>query len=174
MLNFLQVHHIQNQKFLALHYNIAVYDIKIVLQVCQFYQFYLLRSKKMRCPVEIAMKHLGRKWTIHILRDMFRGKVKFSDYLKENKKLSTKVLSTRLREMEESGLIKKIITSVTPLNIEYHLTEKGLGLNKIIVELSIFSINYYSDEVFTELPMSFDNAISEAKRRFTTPKSIMV
>jgi DNA-binding HxlR family transcriptional regulator len=112
------------------------------------------------------MAHLGRKWTIHIIRDIFGGNHRFSDFLRLSPGLSTKVLSQRLRDLEEDGLIQKKVVSTTPLLVEYHLTEMGKALDRVIVELSIFSIKNYTSEVFDEIPRSYEPAITEALRRF--------
>ncbi len=120
-----------------------------------------------RCPVEVTLQCIGRKWTLHIIRDMFQGKTRFSDFLKANPKLSTKSLALRLRELEKMGLIEKTIKYKTPLLIEYHLTEKGKALGATIRELAIFSIKHNPTDVFEEVPESFDDAIEEATRRFS-------
>ncbi|MFX0080069.1 MAG: winged helix-turn-helix transcriptional regulator [Candidatus Hermodarchaeota archaeon] len=120
-----------------------------------------------RCPVEVTLQCIGRKWTLHIIRDLFQGKTRFSDFLKANPKLSTKSLAIRLRELEKMGLIEKTIKHKTPLLIEYQLTEKGKALGAIIRELAIFSIKHNPAEVFEEMPESFDDAIDEATQRFS-------
>lgn len=79
---------------------------------------------------------------------MFFGKTRFKDFLEENPKLTSKVLSQRLRELEEGEFVEKRIMSKTPLRIEYQLTEKGYHLNKIMHELAMLSYKYYPDEIF--------------------------
>ena len=120
-----------------------------------------------QCPVEVTLRCIGRKWTLHILRDLFQGETRFSGILRANPRLSTKTLSLRLRELEKLNLIEKTITQKTPLLIEYHLTEKGRALGPVIQELPIYSIRYNPSEVFEEIPESFEEAINEAKRRFS-------
>lgn len=122
-----------------------------------------------KCPVEVAMSHLGKKWTIHILRDMFRGKTKFSEFLHGINGISTKVLAQRLKDMEKEGLITKIITSKSPLSVNYYLTDRGLALQKLIIDLSMFAIHQFPDEVFATDDHDFELAEEEARRRFSTP-----
>ena len=74
------------------------------------------------CPIETSVKYIGGKWSINIIRDMFRGKKRFSDFLKENPKISTKMLSARLKELEQNKLIEKRIVNKTPVIIEYYRT----------------------------------------------------
>jgi len=118
------------------------------------------------CPVEVTLQKIGRKWTLQIIRDMFQGETRFSGFLKSNPKLSTKILSLRLKELEEIGLIEKTIKRKTPLLIEYHLTEKGRALGAVVRALAIFSIKHNPEEVFEEIPDSFEETISQAKRWF--------
>ncbi|MHA2027455.1 MAG: winged helix-turn-helix transcriptional regulator [Candidatus Thorarchaeota archaeon] len=125
-----------------------------------------------RCPVEVTLQFIGRKWTLHLIRDMFQGETRFSGFLKANPKLSTKILSLRLKELETIGLIEKSIKRKTPLLIEYHLTEKGKALGDVITELAIFSIKHNPTEVFEEIPESFEETIDEAKRRFSLQNQV--
>jgi len=50
---------------------------------------------------------IGKKWTVHIIRDILGGMNRFSDFLSLNPKLTTKVLSRRLKELASYGLIEK-------------------------------------------------------------------
>lgn len=115
------------------------------------------------CPIETPMNHIGKKWSINILRDLFRGKKRFKDFLDANKDLSSKMLSERLKELEKDGFIEKKIVSTTPLFAEYHLTQKGRALNKILYELSVYSFNYCCDEVGKMAPHQKEKALGELK-----------
>lgn len=97
-------------------------------------------------PIDKAIKLISKKWTLNIIRDMFCGKKQFNEFLKSNPKLSSKVLSDKLRQLEQDELIEKVIVSKTPLSIEYHLTSKGSNLNRVLYELSEFAYNECVDE----------------------------
>ena len=107
------------------------------------------------CPIETAFEHIGKKWAINILRDLFLGKKKFGEFLEANPELSGKVLSERLKELEKDCLIKKKIVSKTPLKAEYELTERGKNLDKVLYEIIMFSMKNYSKDVFQN-PSQFD------------------
>ena len=109
------------------------------------------------CPIATAMKHIGRKWAVEILRDLHMGKKKFKEFLGNNPDMSTKMLSHRLKELERDGIVEKVIASKTPLKIEYKLTNKGADLNRVLYELAMFSFKHYSEEVF-DRPVKFDKA----------------
>lgn len=98
------------------------------------------------CPIDAALKYVGKKWSIELIKDMFFGLKRFNEFLNANPKLSAKILSLRLKEMEKNGLIEKKVISVTPLSIEYHLTDKGRALNHVIYELAIFAMTACESE----------------------------
>ena len=104
-------------------------------------------SKFILCPVETSFFHLAKKWTVNILRDMLRGKKKFSEFLKTNVGLSTRMLAQRLKDLEADGLIFRNVKGTIPVTIEYGLTEKGRSLNEVLYALAMFSHKYHFHEV---------------------------
>ena len=101
-----------------------------------------------RCPLEVSADIIGGKWTLQIIRDLFMERKQFSEFLNFNPGLSSKVLSTRLKELQERGLIEKRVVSVTPIKIEYHLTEKGVALGDVLFHVALFSIHHDEREVY--------------------------
>lgn len=94
------------------------------------------------CPVSDSLEFFSRKWVLCILMDMFRGKKHFTEFQESNPNLSNYVLSQTLKYMEEVRLIKKEkINEKTRNKTSYILLDKGLKTNKILYELSIYSIN---------------------------------
>ena len=118
------------------------------------------------CPIEIAIDYLGKKWTIQIIRDFFKGRKRFSEFLKSNPQISTKMLSLRLKELGDSGIIKKVVISTTPVKVEYYLTQKGEALNKVLFQLAEFSIRNYPNEVYFNKPKSINLDLSNLKDFF--------
>ncbi|MFX0072287.1 MAG: winged helix-turn-helix transcriptional regulator [Candidatus Hermodarchaeota archaeon] len=103
-----------------------------------------------KCPIEIALRYIGKKWSLEIIRDFFFGKNRFNEFLESNPKLSSKMLSERLKEFKKNGIIEKKVSNTFPVIIEYELTSKGRALNKILYELAIFAVNAcneYSENV---------------------------
>jgi len=93
------------------------------------------------CPINRAVELFNKKWTIQLIRDMFFGKKQFKEFQEDKPDLSNKVLSQRLKEMEAKGLIEKRVVNTSPVSTEYHLTEQGQKLNKVIYELAIFILD---------------------------------
>ena len=92
------------------------------------------------CPIHNALTHLGKKWALEIIRDLFKESKRFNQLLVSNQGISTKMLSARLKDLQDEGFVQKTIVSTNPVQIEYALTEKGRGLNKILYELAAFSL----------------------------------
>ena len=121
-------------------------------------------KKAEKCPMELAMELISRKWVIQILRDMFFGKKRFNEFKDGKPNLSNKVLSNCLKEMEENGLISRN-SNENNQNIEYILTYKGKKLNKVIYELAMFTLttdlgnDFYDDETKIELENIFKNTL---------------
>lgn len=118
-----------------------------------------------KCPIELAMGLINKKWVIQLLRDMFFGVSRFNEFKEGKPNLSNKVLSNCLKEMEANGLIKRIVDDSDTLNIEYQLTEKGLALNKVLYELAMFSLTtdidneYYTEEEKISIAKMFKNQL---------------
>jgi DNA-binding HxlR family transcriptional regulator len=93
--------------------------------------------------IDNSMDILRRKFTLHILRNMISLKQnRFGEFVRSIEGISSKTLSIRLKEMEEEGLISRVVVSSRPLQTEYHLTEKGKMIGPILELLAEFSMRY--------------------------------
>lgn len=88
------------------------------------------------CPIEKALAIIGSKWTPLIVRDLLREKnMRYGELMKSLKGISPKVLSERLKELEENKLVERKVYPEVPPKVEYKLTEKGRSLKAVFVEL---------------------------------------
>lgn len=95
------------------------------------------------CPINFALEHIGDKWSLLILRDlMFKGKRHYNEFLEAEEKVSTSVLGDRLKNLEKSGLITKGEDHVKKSRIRYSLTEKGIGLLPMVVDMILWSSKF--------------------------------
>ena len=94
------------------------------------------------CPITSAIDIIGDKWSLIIIKQMLiEGKKTFKDFIESEEAIATNILSSRLKMLEE---FKIIIKGKLPENKKtniYTLTDKGIALTPIIVELSIWSDN---------------------------------
>lgn len=103
------------------------------------------------CPIDNTFSLIGKRFTIHILRDMMLfDKTRFNQLLDSVEDANPKTLSIRLKEMERAGLIERKVYDEVPIRIEYHLTEKGRHLQPIIEQMAAFSLKYCCDVVFKD------------------------
>ena len=84
------------------------------------------------CPVETTLMLIGNKWKVLIIRVLLTGTKRFGELKKSIGKVSQKVLTTQLRDMEESGLISRKVYAEVPPKVEYSLTELGKSLQPIL------------------------------------------
>lgn len=102
------------------------------------------------CPLDITSKLIGKKFTVLILRNMMSKQTRFNQFIESIDGINPKTLSTRLKEMEKNGLIRRKIYHETPIRIEYYLTKKGLELKTILDQMVIFSARYCANDVFKD------------------------
>ena len=103
------------------------------------------------CPIDNSVKMIGKKFTLHILRNMILLKQKrFSEFLGSIEGISTKTLSIRLHEMEKEGLITRVVISTKPVQIEYSLTKKGKMFEPILRLLGELSVKYEPKVIFKD------------------------
>ena len=123
-----------------------------------------MKGERIVCPVDVTLNLINKKWSIQIIRDMFFGKKHFKEFKEDKPQLSNKVLSNCLKELEENGLIEKVVLNTPPVTTEYYLTEYGKSMNRIVYELAMFTLydekdNTYSDETRSELKNTFKEVL---------------
>lgn len=91
-----------------------------------------------KCPIEETLKIVGRKWTLLIIRDLFRGKKRFSDFQRSLSGISPKTLSQELKKLEQDGIITRKIFPERPPRVEYYLTRMGKELKPIVESIEVF------------------------------------
>lgn len=93
-------------------------------------------SGKAVCPhFHAAIELIGKRWTGAILIALTDGPSRFGELAKAVPGISDRLLSQRLRELEESGLVQRTVEEGTPVRVSYALTEKGAALKPAIHEL---------------------------------------
>ena len=85
-----------------------------------------------QCPVARTLDLIGDRWSLLIVRDMLSGSSKFQQFLASPEKIPTNVLSSRLKLLESSGLIKSTLYQRHPPRFAYTLTDKGKKLSSVI------------------------------------------
>ena len=94
------------------------------------------------CPVETTLTLISDKWKVLILRDLLTGTKRFGELRKSIGTVSQKVLTSQLRQMEESGLLTRKVYAEVPPRVEYTLAELGYSLKPIMDAMWAWGENY--------------------------------
>ena len=98
--------------------------------------------------INAAIAVIGGKWKPLILYQLSDGTLRFSQILKGiQPKITQRMLTKELREMEADGLINRKVYPVVPPKVEYSLTEKGLSLMPILDQLCLWGCEHMRDEI---------------------------
>jgi DNA-binding HxlR family transcriptional regulator len=98
------------------------------------------------CPFTSALDILGDKWMLVIVKQMlFEGKETFKDFTESEESIATNILSSKLKLLEEVGIIIKAKRPGNKKTNLYLLTDKGLALTPILVELATWSDSHLRD-----------------------------
>lgn len=88
------------------------------------------------CPhFHAAIEMIGKRWTGAILSALTEGPLRFGELAKAVPGLSDRLLSQRLRELEEEGLVERQVEAASPVRVTYSLTAAGLELRPVMAEL---------------------------------------
>lgn len=88
------------------------------------------------CPVAATLELIDGKWKGSILYYLMeRGTLRFNELRREMKKVSQKVFTAQLRELEEAGLVHREVYPEVPPRVEYSLTPLGRSLEPVIRSL---------------------------------------
>ncbi|ASK28625.1 transcriptional regulator [Chryseobacterium sp. T16E-39] len=102
-----------------------------------------MTKKRSDCPISSSLEIWGDKWSLLIIRDLMLNKeCTYGEFLKADEKIATNILASRLQHLLDNGVIDKKNHPDSKLKILYHLTEKGIDLIPIIVEINIWGDKY--------------------------------
>ena len=102
-----------------------------------------------QCPISKTADLLMDKFTVLILRNMlYHNHSRFNHFLENIEDLHPKTLSSRLKQMEKKGLIRRKVHDETPIRIEYILTDKGYAIKSLIDSMATYSTTYFSEDIF--------------------------
>jgi DNA-binding HxlR family transcriptional regulator len=84
------------------------------------------------CPMGACMSLLGGAWTPNVVWQLSGGARRFGELLKDIAGISPKMLTVRLRVLEEKGVVIREVTPTSPPSVEYSLSELGTELVPVI------------------------------------------
>jgi DNA-binding HxlR family transcriptional regulator len=105
-----------------------------------------VEEKPNLCPkIERSFELLGKRWTGLIIYVLFSGPKRFSEINAIIPDLSKRVLTERMKELEEHGIVLRHVIPERPVRTEYLLTKKGTELGKILGPISQWANNWVKD-----------------------------
>lgn len=103
------------------------------------------RRGQFPCPVEATLSLIGGKWKTVIIWRLKGRTLRYNQLMSELARISPKMLTKQLRELEEDGLIGRTIYPEIPPRVEYYLTDKGKSLIPIIDAMCQWGIENLKD-----------------------------
>lgn len=100
-------------------------------------------KRRSDCPVSISLETLGDRWSLLIIRDlMVRGYRTFKEFQGAGEGIATNILSDRLRKLQAAEIITAGVEKMDGRKVNYRLTEKGIDLAPVLLELLIWGARH--------------------------------
>ncbi|WP_067051441.1 winged helix-turn-helix transcriptional regulator [Methanofollis ethanolicus] len=103
------------------------------------------------CTVNATLTYLGKKWTLLVLLELYKGTGytrRFSELKGSLPGITSKVLSVRLKELEDEGLVtKRVEASAFPVKSEYTLTESGVEIIDVVREIKRWALKWKIENI---------------------------
>lgn len=123
------------------------------------------------CPVSVSLEIFGDRWSLLIIRDlMVRGYRTFKEFQNSGEGIATNILADRLERLERAGIMEAEIDPEDARRVNYRLTEKGIDLAPVMLELLIWGARHEktgaSCEMIEHLARNREQVLSETRRRW--------
>lgn len=131
-----------------------------------------LKSKRRSgCPVSISLERFGDRWSLLIIRDlMVRGFRSFQQFENSGEGIATNILADRLRNLQAAGIITAEVDQADRRRLSYRLTEKGIDLAPVLLELLIWGARHEqtgaSCALIAKLAENRESLLAEVRRRW--------
>lgn len=111
---------------------------------------FLHQGKLYYTPVEFAMEFIGGTWKMPILYRLKDKVMRFSELKRSMPKITDKMLTTQLRELERSAFISRKVYPVVPPKVEYTITDRGLRAIPVIESIRQYGFELMQEEGINE------------------------
>ncbi|MBI1279663.1 MAG: transcriptional regulator [Anaerolineaceae bacterium] len=101
------------------------------------------QDRRSDCPINFSLETFGDMWSLLIIRDIvYFGKKTYGEFLNSDEKIATNILADRLANMEEKSILVKKPHPKDKRKEVYELTEKGLDLIPILLEMAAWGAKH--------------------------------
>jgi len=102
-----------------------------------------MENHRSYCAINLGLEVFGDKWSLIIIRGMmFEGKRHFRELLQSDEKIASNILTDRLAMLEREGIITKESDTEHKQKIIYSLTQKGIDLLPVLIQVAAWSFKY--------------------------------
>ena len=129
------------------------------------------RQRRSGCPVSVSLEVFGDRWSLLIVRDMMvRGFQTFRDFEESGEGIATNILADRLRRLCRAGIVAPEPDETDRRRVIYRLTEKGIDLAPILLEMLIWGSKHEQTgapcEITAEMAKNREAVLAETRRRW--------
>ncbi len=123
------------------------------------------------CPVNMCLEVFGDRWSLLIVRDlMVRGYRTFKEFQESGEGIATNILADRLQKLEGAGILMSEPEATDGRRINYRLTEKGIDLAPMLLDLLIWGARHEQADASCSLILKMEKnreeILSEVRRRW--------
>ncbi|MEZ5291894.1 MAG: helix-turn-helix domain-containing protein [Vicinamibacterales bacterium] len=98
--------------------------------------------RRSTCPVSRVLDVLGDRWSLLVVRDLVRGKRRFSEFAGSPEGIPTNILAERLRRLRARGIVRTRRYTSAPPRLEYVLTDKGAALRPVLAAMAEWGVRH--------------------------------
>ncbi|MBD8026752.1 winged helix-turn-helix transcriptional regulator [Ureibacillus sp. Re31] len=120
-----------------------------------------MQQKKYNISVEATLEVIGGKWKCVILCHLTHGKKRTNELKRLMPNITQKMLTQQLRELEEDGVINRIVYNQVPPKVEYELSEYGWSLKGILDALCSWGENHITKVYGDKFAVLEENILNE-------------
>jgi len=107
---------------------------------------YIVNNQTYYCPVSITNDIFNDKWKLSIIWHLLDGEKRYKELQEEVCQITKKTLTSKLKELEEKGLINREAFAEVPPRVIYSLTPIGMELKPILQEMKLWGIKYTKEK----------------------------
>ena len=115
----------------------------------------MTRNYDQACSLAGALDRIGERWSLLIVRELLLGPLRFSELDRAVGGAPTDVLTKRLRDLEAEGIVERRELDPPASGVVYELTELGRGLERPILELARWGLNFAQIDDVDEIESSW-------------------
>jgi DNA-binding HxlR family transcriptional regulator len=110
------------------------------------------QGQRSRCPINLTLEAIGDSWSLLIVRDlMFRGAKTYKELLDGGEGIATNILANRLARLQACGILRSERDPIDARRLKYYLTEKGIGLAPLLIEMILWGSGHGETDAPAEL-----------------------